>query len=137
MSHEVLLAKLDTLARCLDRLQAKTPASLEELQRDVDLQDILMLNLERLVQASVDIATHLIAEKGWTPVPSTMAGTFDVLFQQGAIEVSLRDRLKKSVGFRNIAVHEYEKINWAIVRKILTDHLKDFREFGRIVEALK
>ena len=137
MSGDVRKQKLDSLSRCLQRLQDKTPSSVEMLEKDVDLQDIVTLNLERVVQISVDIATHLISEKGWTPIPATMAAAFDVLLQQKLITPELKDRLKKSVGFRNIAVHEYDKVNWAIVYRILKDHLKDFREFGRIVDSIK
>ena len=41
--------------------------------------------------------------------------------------------LKKAVGFRNIAVHNYEAINWHIVHTIAKNHLVDFSEFARVV----
>jgi uncharacterized protein YutE (UPF0331/DUF86 family) len=41
--------------------------------------------------------------------------------------------LKKSVGFRNIAVHNYEAINWQIVHNIVSEHLQDFTEFAKAV----
>jgi uncharacterized protein YutE (UPF0331/DUF86 family) len=41
--------------------------------------------------------------------------------------------LKKSVGFRNIAVHNYDAINWQIVYSIVKNHLVDFSTFARIV----
>ena len=44
--------------------------------------------------------------------------------------------MKKAVGFRNIAVHNYESINWAIVFAIATEHLKDFEEFAAAVARL-
>jgi uncharacterized protein YutE (UPF0331/DUF86 family) len=45
------------------------------------------------------------------------------------------DQLKKSVGFRNIAVHNYEAINWQIVHCIVSEHLQDFTEFARAVAS--
>jgi uncharacterized protein YutE (UPF0331/DUF86 family) len=47
----------------------------------------------------------------------------------------LANRLRKAVGFRNIAVHSYQSINWDIVHAIATDHLEDFEEFARAVIA--
>jgi uncharacterized protein YutE (UPF0331/DUF86 family) len=44
-------------------------------------------------------------------------------------------QLKKSVGFRNIAVHNYDAINWDIVHSIVDLHLKDFSEFAKAVVA--
>jgi uncharacterized protein YutE (UPF0331/DUF86 family) len=33
------------------------------------------------------------------------------------------------VGFRNIAVHDYERLNLQIVRSIVTERLHDFERF--------
>jgi len=134
MANEVLQQKLDSMARCLERLKAKSPATVEILNADIDLQDIVMINLERLIQLSVDCAMILISEKQWFPVPQTMAESFEVLAQKNFIERSMADRLKKATGFRNLAVHEYDKINWIIVFKILENQLDDFRKFGALLE---
>ncbi len=44
--------------------------------------------------------------------------------------------MRKAVGFRNIAIHEYEKINWAIVYSIATERLSDFKVFAKIISEL-
>ncbi len=43
--------------------------------------------------------------------------------------------MKKAIGFRNIAVHAYDTINWQIVFAIATRHLDDFDRFARTVMA--
>lgn len=40
-------------------------------------------------------------------------------------------QLRKAVGFRNIAVHSYSSIDWAVVQAIVTRHLGDFEDFAR------
>ena len=62
-----------------------------------------------------------------------MGQTFDLLADISVIDPSLASRLKRAVGFRNIAVHNYEAINWAIVHKIATSHLDDFRLFAHAI----
>ena len=57
-------------------------------------------------------------------------------FHPGLRLNELAQRLKKAVGFRNIAVHNYEAINWDIVFAICKDHLADFRDFAAAVSAL-
>ena len=47
-----------------------------------------------------------------------MGQTFDVLMEAGIINTELAGRMKKAVGFRNLAIHQYDAINWAIVYKI-------------------
>ena len=132
MDREVIDQKLESLRRCLQRVADKCPPDPETLERDLDLQDIIALNLSRAVQLSVDIGTHIIAGME-VPPPDTMGQTFDILAQAGVIHDDLAKRLKKSVGFRNIAVHNYEKIDWAIVHAIARHHLADFTEFARAI----
>lgn len=102
------------------------------LVADIDLQDIVSLNLSRVVQISVDIGAHLIAGMEVTP-PDTMGQTFDLLAQEGVLKTGLASSLKKAVGFRNIAVHSYENINWSIVHSIGKYHLADFSEFAKVI----
>lgn len=132
MDREVVEQKLESLRRCLLRIEAKCPADASTLVADIDLQDIISLNLSRAVQISVDVGAHLIAGME-VPPPDTMGQTFDLLAQAGVISNELAGSLKKAVGFRNIAVHNYENINWEIVHSIVKYHLKDFSEFAKVV----
>ncbi len=134
MASTIILTKLDSLHRCLARIEAKSPASLEILESDLDIQDIITLNLTRAVQICVDIATHVIAEFN-TPPPTSMAESFERLHQLKIISKETSVRLKKAVGFRNVSVHEYQRIDWLIVYKIITEHLADFKDFARQVYA--
>lgn len=132
MDREVVAQKLESLRRCLQRLEDKCPSSPETLAADWDLQDIIALNLSRAVQISVDIGAHLLSGMDVAP-PDTMGQTFDLLSQQGIISAELASGLKKAVGFRNIAVHSYERINWLIVHSIVKYHLTDFTAFASIM----
>ena len=97
-----------------------------------DAQDIVALNLTRAVQLCVDIGAHLIAGKE-IPPPETMGSTFDVLADLKYITPALAMRLKKAVGFRNIAIHNYQTIDWEIVHAIATRNLNDFSDFAQAV----
>jgi uncharacterized protein YutE (UPF0331/DUF86 family) len=37
------------------------------------------------------------------------------------------------VGFRNVAIHDYQRLNLDIVQRIVVDHLDDFLAFARIL----
>lgn len=128
MVEDVIRTKIRALMRCLDRVRDKLPATPEALAADVDLQDIVVVNLERAVQQSVDIAAYLIADKGLR-APTGMAESFALLSGQGWISEQTSASLRAAVGFRNIAVHEYDKLNWAIVHHIGSARLDDFRRF--------
>jgi len=130
MDRDVVLNKLESLRRCISRVQEKTPDSLNLLLMDYDLQDIIALNLERAIQTCVDIGMHIISDLE-IPPPDQMAQTFRSLCSAGVLDEAVAERMAKAVGFRNTAVHAYQEIDWAIVYNIVTKHLDDFRDFSR------
>lgn len=135
MDRDVIEQKIESLRRCVARVHQKCPATADALANDVDAQDILTLNLTRAVQLCVDIGAHIIAARD-NPAPDTMGQTFDVLAALGLISPELAVRMKKAVGFRNIAVHNYEAIDWQIAHAIATRHMEDFTAFaGAIADA--
>ena len=132
MDKQIVEQKLESLRRCIERIQGKQPLSANDLETDIDKQDIISLNLSRAVQLTVDIGVHIISGLS-SQVPDTMGQTFEVLADKHVIPKELATRLKKSVGFRNIAVHNYDAINWEIVHSIVQLHLRDFSEFAKAI----
>jgi uncharacterized protein YutE (UPF0331/DUF86 family) len=130
MDEVVVMQKLESLRRCTFRIQDKLPATLELLISDVAMQDVLVLNLSRAVQICVDLAMHKISTRE-SKVPQTMGQAFDILADQRIISESLAAHMRKAVGFRNIAVHSYENIDWAVVYASAKEHLNDFREYSK------
>lgn len=78
MDKIVIIEKLESLRRCIQRIEDKKPAGIGQLKQDIDLQDILVLNLSRAVQLSVDIGSHIISQSGYAS-PHTMVNVFITL----------------------------------------------------------
>lgn len=130
MDRLILAEKLESLRRCIQRIEDKRPSQIELLIQDLDIQDILVLNLTRAVQLCVDIGSHFISESNEAP-PRTMGEVFTALEKLKVISPGTCNQLRKAVGFRNIAVHNYEAINWEIVYAICEKSLVDFRRFAK------
>ena len=111
MNSVVIASKLESLRRCLDRITSKKPKSLDQLLEDIDMQDILALNLERSIQLCVDIANHILSNLDDSPAMS-MAESFERLSEKEIISIELAGNLRRAVGFRNLSVHAYDKIDW-------------------------
>lgn len=135
MDPVILAEKLEALRRCTERIEARRADTAEALRADVDLQDILSLNLTRAVQLCVDTAIHVLADTD-QPAPQTMGQAFDLLAEEGMIPPSLAQRMRGAVGFSNIAVHNYQAVDWDIVHAITHDGLDDFRDFARRISTL-
>lgn len=135
MDRVVIERKLESLRRCVARIESRRPAELATLVADMDAQDVLVLNLSRAVQLCVDIGAHIVAASESAP-PATMGDTFSRLAELQMLDAALAKRLRGAVGFRNIAVHNYEAIDWAIVHALSDGALKDFEAFARQVTLL-
>jgi hypothetical protein len=61
---------------------------------------------------------------------------FTLLFENKIIPSELADYLKKSVGFRNLAVHEYSKLDLEKVYSLSKNELNIFLEFGKVIFTL-
>lgn len=127
-------AKIETLRRCVARIESKQPFDVNRLSTDWDLQDIVSINLERLVQTSVDIAAMLLADAE-AAAPQTMAESFTGLRDVGVIDGELCKRLRGAVGLRNILVHAYTSIDWQVVHHVVSHQLEDVKALGRAVDA--
>jgi uncharacterized protein YutE (UPF0331/DUF86 family) len=134
MTDDVLRAKAEALLRCIARVRATCPASAEALAGSIDAQDIVSVNLIRAVQLAVDMATHAVASAGLPP-PTTMGESFDRLAEAGRISTDLARRLRGAVGFRNIAVHAYDRIDWTVVHALATTRLADLEAFSAALLA--
>jgi len=128
VDRDLVLRKLSDLARYIDQVSEYRHISAEEYREDWKSQRIIERTLQVAIEACVDVASHVIADRG-LPVPATYAEVFDVLGQAGLIDPELRVAMVRMARFRNIIVHEYTRIDPDIVVDILRNHLDDLTRF--------
>ncbi len=131
LEPDVIFAKVANIQRCLKRIIAITnndPNSLE----DVDKQDIFILNLQRAIESTIDIAAHIIASQG-LGLATTIKENFKLLNDAGIIDADLTKRMQSMVGFRNIAIHDYASLDINIMKSVLQYNLKDIEEFYTLI----
>lgn len=54
---------------------------------------------------------------------------FTFLENAGYLDPDLAHRMRAMVGFRNVAVHDYQKLSLDVVRSIVEKHLDNFRRY--------
>jgi uncharacterized protein YutE (UPF0331/DUF86 family) len=124
---DILIEKITNVKRCLNRIKDVTnfePLSLE----DLNIQDIFILNLQRAIQAVIDMAVHIVSSEGWG-VSKTLKENFYILAINNIIDKKLADKMMRMVGLRNIAVHDYSKIDLDILKTVLKTSLTDLEDF--------
>lgn len=132
MADDVLINKVAAIERAIRRVREEYAGDDRNLVANQTRQDAIILNLQRACESSIDAAMHLVRVQR-LGVPQETREAFTLLEGAGVIDGDLSDRLKKMVGFRNVAIHDYQTLNLDIVRRIILDHLEDFLAFTRIL----
>lgn len=128
MLDDVLVNKMATIQNCLKRILEEYHGHEKELDSNYTKQDSIVLNLQRACEASLDLGARLIRIKKFQ-VPQQSRDIFVTLEKHQFISATTCKNMQAMVGFRNIAVHDYQKLNLAIVHSILKNHLQDFQSF--------
>ena len=124
---DIIANKIQVIERCLKRIDEEYEQNPKNLL-NYTKQDSIVLNLQRAVEAAIDIAMHLCAVFKFG-VPQSSREAFDLLEEKNVVSKELVKKLKAMVGFRNIAVHDYQAINIEILKNIIEKDLSDFLEF--------
>lgn len=134
MPDNVIVAKADIIERCVKRAREELAAS-ADFDTDYTRQDAAILNVERACEAAIDISNRIVRLKSLGAPASTRDG-FDRLVTAKIIEQALADKLMRMVGFRNLAVHQYQKLDLAIVRAVILKNLDDLLAFSALALRL-
>jgi uncharacterized protein YutE (UPF0331/DUF86 family) len=125
--RDVVLAKVAAIQKCLRRIKDVTGLDSDRLD-EIDAQEIFVLNLQRAIQSAIDLATHIVASEG-LGIPDTIRGNFVLLERAKIITKPLSKKMQSMVGFRNIAIHDYQALDVDILKAILSKNLKDIEQF--------
>jgi len=132
MAEDVVLNKAASIERRLARICEEYGGKREHLYENQTKQDAIVLNLQRACETAIDLAMYVVRRKG-LGLPQESMDAFALLEKAQLLPAELAGRLQRMVGFRNVAVHEYTRLNPDIVQTIITKHLDDFRRFSSTI----
>ena len=128
---DVVINKMAIIERCIVRIRQEFSQVNPDLESDLTRQDSIMLNIERAAQACIDLGTHSVRIHK-LGIPQRSRDVFDFLEKAGKLDSNLSKSMKAMVGFRNIAVHDYQNVNLDIVKNIVENKLDDFLKFAKL-----
>jgi uncharacterized protein YutE (UPF0331/DUF86 family) len=126
---DVVLNKKESIERSIKqiRLYYGLPSDLP-FEKDYLKQDAIAANLQRITEQAIDIANHLVKKKK-LGLPKDSRESFDILAKEGIIPADLSAKLKGMIGFRNVLVHDYRKLDLGIMCDVIEHHLDDLIDF--------
>ncbi len=129
MVDDVLINKAASIEWCVARARQEYDKDPTSFTTDFTRQDAAIFNIQRACEAALDMGQHLIRRER-LGVPQGARDVFELLCQGGWVNPALLTNLKNMVGFRNIAVHEYQTLQLPITVAIITKHLDEFLAFS-------
>ncbi|MDP3226493.1 MAG: DUF86 domain-containing protein [Acidovorax sp.] len=132
MADDVLVNKAATIERCVGRAREEYLRGPDTFATDFTRQDAAILNIQRACEAALDMGQHLLRRER-LGVPQSARDVFTLLAHAQWIEPTLADALKRMVGFRNIAVHDYQALQLPITVSIIQNHLEEFLQYSKAV----
>ncbi|HMZ86131.1 MAG TPA: DUF86 domain-containing protein [Giesbergeria sp.] len=130
MVDDVLINKAATIERCVLRAREEYFSEPATFATNFSRQDAAILNIQRACEAALDMGQHLI-RRDRLGVPQSARDVFALLARAGRIEHVLAEGLQRMVGFRNIAVHDYQSLQLPITVAIIEKHLDEFLQYSK------
>jgi uncharacterized protein YutE (UPF0331/DUF86 family) len=130
MADDVLLNKAATIERCVARVREEYASDPDTFASNFTRQDAAILNIQRACEAALDMGHHIIRRES-LGMPQSSRDVFALLADAHWLDPQLADHMKRMVGFRNIAVHEYQILQLPITVNIIQSHLDEFLAYSR------
>ena len=131
--NDIILNKKESIERCVKQIRfyyaLKSNTAFKE---DFLKQDAIALNLQRACEQSIDLANHIIKTQK-LGLPKESKESFQILSANKIIPEKLGRSLEKMVGFRNVLIHEYQRLDIALMIDVIEKHLDDLIDYTNII----
>ena len=87
------------------------------------------------IEACIDLAFHVLADRG-LPAPPSARAAFQALATEGSISASLGERLGNAVAMRNVLVHDYVGVDLGMLARAVREDLADLEALAAAVGRL-
>lgn len=137
VDETLLLRKLTQLEEYVSQIEEYRLVTIEKYRSDWKQQRIIERTLQMMIETCVDIAGHIIADRKFR-IPDSYADSFRVLCENKIIPADLCQVMEQISKFRNVIVHNYDRVDAEIVVGILRNRIDDFDKFkDAVVNWLK
>ena len=128
VDEPLLAAKVAAVRDAVARIREVLPPDRAQFVADRTVREVVILNLFVAVQDCLSIATHWLADEGWS-VPSGYRDVFVALADHSVVSHELADRMAAAAGLRNLVAHRYGVLDWERVHAIASEDVDDLLEF--------
>lgn len=136
MEQQPVVQHFEEMAEALaDWERYRGSITVGQMRTDRDRRNMVLHAMLLAIQASIDIANHLIAQRGLR-TPATYREAFEILAEAAVLPNELSEELADLAGFRNVLVHLYWRLDLQRAHEILQQGLVPLRQFQETVRHL-
>ena len=127
--NDIVLNKKESIERCIKQIRTyyQLPAN-GAFEEDYLRQDAIAMNLQRACEQCIDLANHTIRVRK-LGLPKESRDSFRLLANNHLISQELAVRLEGMIGFRNVLIHEYQRMDLKIMVDVVENKLDDLLLF--------
>ena len=116
---DIIRAKMATILENLKALEPIREMDQDEYLRDLYKRKATERLLQELIEAAIDINTHMVVGSGYAP-PDDYYQSFIRAGELDILSPGLAEKLASSAGLGNRLVHEYDRIDHSIILKAVS-----------------
>lgn len=128
VDRDIIFAKAAAVEKHVSRIKKSVCHDFKSFEKNLDSQDIVLFNLQLAIQNCIDIAAHFISDENLGIAGSTNE-LFYILERNGYLDHEMTEKMVKAVGFRNLIVHEYVRLELKRVYEITQNDILDLEHF--------
>ena len=131
--NDIILNKKESIERCIKQIHRYYDlTSKKSFEEDYLKQDAIALNLQRACEQAIDLANYVIKTKK-LGLPKESKESFRILAKEKIVPENLAANLEKMVGFRNVLVHEYQKLDLKLMTEVIENHLEELIDYTNFI----
>ena len=134
IDRDRILTKLDDVDGYLVELRSIAPERLEEYLKGIEKRRACERLLQVCIAGAIDVCALLVTGLR-LGLPGEEDDLFEKLAGRAVISRQMGATLRRMKGLRNILVHEYGRLDDALVFEMIQTRLEDFAAFKREVIA--
>lgn len=133
----IINKKIQTITQAIEFLNQYQSIDFKTFKKDMLLQSALLYQLEKAIQALIDLLLHIVSDEGWGVVLNK-SNLADLLVRNNVISEEYGEKFIRIYGFRNRLVHEYEEIDLRLAYQIIQKDKEDLiRILHQVMDYLK
>lgn len=131
----IVQKKLSAIAEQIAFLQTKKSMAVKKnLNDDIGLLNSVAYAIHTVIQAAVDIATHIESDENWE-LPSHASQSFKILERHGVISNETSEDMQQAVKLRNVIVHQYDDLHLDVIEDVVKTKLDCFLRFTKEIQS--